>query len=65
MASPSGFVCDKIATFLGSESNSLNALILSKDNPEWLFDALAMEIEDLRLKAIDVTKDVLKKLEDK
>lgn len=33
-------------------SQTKNALILSKDNPEWLFDALAMEIEDLRLKAI-------------
>lgn len=29
-----------------------NALILSKNNPEWMFDALAVELEDLRVKAV-------------
>lgn len=29
------------------------ALVLSKDNPQWMFDGLAVEIENLRLKAIE------------
>ena len=37
-------------------STSKVGLILSKDNPKWLFDALALEIEDLRLKAIKTKK---------
>ena len=28
------------------------ALVLSKDNPQWMFDGLAAEIEDLRIKAV-------------
>lgn len=28
------------------------ALVLSKNNPKWMFSALAIEIEDLRVKAV-------------
>lgn len=28
------------------------ALVLSKDNPQWMFDGLAAEIESLRVKAV-------------
>lgn len=34
-----------------------NALVLSKRNPKWMFDALAMEIEDLRVKAVKSKKN--------
>ena len=42
----------KLELFNMETASTRVGLILSKNNPDWLFRALAMEIEDLRLKAI-------------
>jgi exodeoxyribonuclease-5 len=46
----------KLELFNMETASTRVGLILSKNNPDWLFKALAMEIEDLRLKAIKTKK---------